>query len=144
VLTALIAHLSSVFLPSKFTPSSFIPNSLRLPPFELHSVSMNTAKTQCPGCKRIFSHSGYSQHVSKTQRAGCRAVHALGPSHFQTGPAAAFQPLVNMGLSQVSPDTPVTAAHSPADHGMQHMPMFGYFAASSQAWMNGTVYILVP
>ena len=86
----------------------------------ISSASMNMAQIQCPSCKRIFSHSGYSQHVSKTQRADCRAVHLLGHSYFQTGPAAASQPLVNLGPS---PDTLFTTAHSPADHGMI---MFGH------------------
>jgi len=105
---------------------------------------MNTAQTQCPGCKKTFTPSGYSQHVSKTQRAVCRAVHVPGPSHFRTGPAAASQPLVNSGLSQGLPNALFAATRNPADHGMHEI---GHdadpdFSAPSQAWMNGIVYSL--
>ena len=99
---------------------------------------MNTAQIQCPSCKKRFSHTGYSLHVSKTQRADCRAVHLLGPSHFQTGLAAASQPLVNLGSPRGSPETLFPTAQRPAD---DRMPVFGYhtepdFAAPSQ----GIVY----
>ena len=73
---------------------------------------MNAAQIQCHGCKKKFTFTGYSQHVSKTQNAGCRAVHARQSSLFETCPAAASQPLVDSG----SPPSALNdATRSPAD-----------------------------
>jgi hypothetical protein len=33
---------------------------------------MSRAQIQCPGCNRAFSHSGFSQHISRSQRSSCR------------------------------------------------------------------------
>ena len=69
---------------------------------------MNSAQIRCPGCKKTFSLSGYPQHVTRTQRAICRAAHVPGiqpwPSCFQTDP----------GVFVAATRGPAR----PADHGM--------------------------
>ena len=69
---------------------------------------MNSAQIRCPGCKKTFSLSGYPQHVTRTQRAICRAAHVPGiqpwPSRFQTDP----------GVFVAATRGPAR----PADHGM--------------------------
>ena len=37
---------------------------------------MNIVQVPCPGCKKLFSPRGLSQHLSRTQCAHCRVVHA--------------------------------------------------------------------
>jgi hypothetical protein len=78
--------------------------------------SMNATQTQCPACKKKFTLSGYSQHVAKTQRADCRAVHAPSFSLFRAGPGAASQPLVDSGTPQAILNAPSSAARSPGDY----------------------------
>ena len=107
--------------------------------------SMNTAQTQCPACKKKFTLSGYSQHVTKTQRADCRAVHALSPSLFQTGPGAASQSLVDSGTSQVMPNALAGAVCSPADYQMRIIgriadPNISVPTPPSQASTNGIAF----
>ena len=94
-------------------------------------------QTQCPGCKRTFSLNGYSQHVSKTRRAVCRAVHLPGPRHpLPTGCAVLFAAaraqLTPMHRIQADPTVLFVAAHRPPDPDV---------SAPSQA-MNGTVSFL--
>ncbi|KAH9166783.1 hypothetical protein EDB89DRAFT_1910440 [Lactarius sanguifluus] len=47
---------------------------------------MNTVQVHCPGCKKVFNPRGFSQHLSRSQRAHCRIVHAAlqTPSILQT------------------------------------------------------------
>ena len=37
---------------------------------------MKAAKSSCPGCNKVFTHHGLSQHIAKTHRVRCCAVHA--------------------------------------------------------------------
>ena len=37
---------------------------------------MNSAKSACPACHKLFTHTGLYQHLSKTYRSECRAVYA--------------------------------------------------------------------
>ncbi|KAH9014403.1 hypothetical protein EDB84DRAFT_1277681, partial [Lactarius hengduanensis] len=48
--------------------------------------TMNTVQVHCSGCKKVFNPRGFSQHLSRSQRAHCRIVHAAlqTPSIFQT------------------------------------------------------------
>ncbi|KAH8999683.1 hypothetical protein EDB86DRAFT_3075750 [Lactarius hatsudake] len=48
---------------------------------------MNTAQVHCPGCKKVFTPRGFSQHISRSQRADCRIVYAAlqKPLTFQIG-----------------------------------------------------------
>jgi len=40
-------------------------------------ITMNTAaESTCPGCKRVFTYRGLSQHIATTNRIRCRVVHA--------------------------------------------------------------------
>jgi hypothetical protein len=36
---------------------------------------MSATQVQCHGCKKAFTPNGYSQHIFKTTRAVCRALH---------------------------------------------------------------------
>ncbi|KAH9169618.1 hypothetical protein EDB89DRAFT_1908390 [Lactarius sanguifluus] len=38
--------------------------------------TMNTVQVHCPGCKKVFNPCGFSQHLSRSQHAHCRIVHA--------------------------------------------------------------------
>lgn len=97
-------------------------------------------QTQCPGCRKTFSLNGYSQHVSRTRRAVCRAVHIPEPRrqlpHFRAGcgllllpPVAQLTPLLHF---QADSTAQFAAARSPPDPDV---------SAPSQA-MNGIVYSL--
>jgi hypothetical protein len=88
----------------------------------MNAAAMVAAQIQCHGCKKKFTFSGYSQHVSKTRRADCRAVHARESSLFET--TAASQPLVDSGL-------PPDATRSPADPHNISVP--------SQLWTDGAL-----
>ena len=107
--------------------------------------SMNTAQTQCPMCKKKITLTGYSQHVAKTQHADCHAVHALSPSLFRTGPGAASQSLVDLGMSQAMPNALAGAVRSPADYQMHIIsriadPNISVPMPPSQAWTNGIAF----
>jgi hypothetical protein len=102
---------------------------------------MNAAQIQCHGCKKNFTFTGYSQHVSRTRNAGCRAVHAQESSLFETCPTAASQPQVDSGLP---PDALKDATRSPADPHHPPMRVIGHdtdpnVPTPRQPWTNGAV-----
>lgn len=104
---------------------------------------MNAAQIRCPGCKKFFTINGYSQHVAKTRRVGCRAVHMLESSLFQTGPAATSEPLADLGSVQGLPNALLDATRGPADH---QAHIIGHNIDSDvsvpcQARTNGTVFL---
>jgi hypothetical protein len=98
----------------------------------------------------MFSHSGYSHHISKTQRAVCRAVHA--PFLFRTGPATASEPQAGSGLPGAPFTATLAAIRGPADHGAREIDRDSgstvpgpdsadhcdpLFDAPTQGWVDG-------
>jgi hypothetical protein len=55
---------------------------------------MNTALVRCLGCNKVFTPQGLSQHVNKTQRAGCRTTDQLKQQAvgFRSGPLSVPTP----------------------------------------------------
>ena len=129
----------------KTTTSTKVPNCehclviaahLPLPVIPLGSMDpTQAAQFYCRGCKTNFTFTGYSQHVAKTQRPNCRAVHALESSPFQNSPTAVSQSQVDSG-SSLNPFFNATHHHSsPADH---PTPMIGHEADHDISVSNQT------
>ena len=80
---------------------------------------MSTAQIHCPGCNKIFTPSGYSQHVARTPDALCRFVlqmmdtHPLPASRFIPGAASSLAPN-SSSTSQILRHTSVGEAYGMA------------------------------
>jgi hypothetical protein len=59
-------------------------------PFNAYLPPMNIPQVRCHECDRVFNPRGLSQHLSKTQNSGCRALLTASkmPLAFQTAPCA--------------------------------------------------------
>ena len=84
---------------------------------------MSAAQVYCSGCNRVFTASGYAQHISKMLRADCRLVlrglHASSASRLTPGVASSLASN-SSSTSHITHHTSVNGIHGTTENSMSN------------------------
>jgi hypothetical protein len=89
---------------------------------------MDAMHIKCQGCHKVFTRSGYTHHVTKTQRSRCRTVGTASLTLSQTVPSNMNSVVLEDSLPEGSrnltmqrPNHKFTATHAMANNGKTSM-----------------------